>query len=100
MCQQTTVMVASRNTAEMRSDLHRYVDSLDDKFVAIVHAMMATYMEQQKDDPIIGYSVDGVPMFASVAKREFKARLDAVDRGEFITLEELKKESETWLKGE
>lgn len=93
-------MVASRNAAEMRSDLHRYVDQLDDKFVAIVHSMVGTYIEQQEDDPIIGYSVDGVPMYASVAKREFKARLDAVDRGEFITLEELKKESETWLKGE
>ena len=83
----------------MRSDLHRYVDQLDDKFVAIVHSMLETYIEQQEEDPIIGYSVEGVPMFASVAKREFKARLDAVDRGEFITLDELKKESKTWLKG-
>lgn len=58
-----------------------------------------TYIEQQGDDPIIGYDIEGNPIFASVAKREFKARLDAVDRGDYITLEDLKKESETWLKG-
>lgn len=89
----------SSNAAEMKADLHRYIDMLDDKFVAIVYAMVGAYMEQQEDDPIIGYDIDGNPMFASVAKREFKARLNAVDRGEYITLEELEKESETWLKG-
>jgi orotate phosphoribosyltransferase-like protein len=89
----------SSNAAELRADLHRHIDRLDDKFISIVHAMVDAYLEQQEDDPIIGYSVDGIPMYASVAKREFKARLEAVDRGEFITLEELEKESETWLKG-
>ncbi len=93
-----TRLMTSSNAAEMKADLHRYIDLLDDKFVAIVHAMMDTYIEQQSEDPIIGYDIDGNPMFASVAKREFKARLDAVDRGEYITLEELEKESETWLK--
>lgn len=91
--------MASSTTAEMKADLHRYIDLLDDKFVAIVHAMVDAYIEQQGDDPIIGYDIEGNPIFASVAKREFKARLDAVDRGEYITLEDLKKESETWLKG-
>jgi hypothetical protein len=38
-------------------------------------------------------------MHASVARREFKARVEAADRGEYITLDELKKESEKWLKG-
>ncbi|MCO6476280.1 MAG: hypothetical protein J5I94_06650 [Phaeodactylibacter sp.] len=88
----------SFNAAEMKADLHRYIDLLDDKFVAIVHAMVGTYIEQQGDDPIIGYDIEGNPIFASVAKREFKARLDAIDRGEYITLEELKKESESWLR--
>jgi hypothetical protein len=87
----------SSNTTELRSDLHRYVDRLDDKFLAIVHSMVDAYIEQQNDDPIIGYSVEGVPMYASVAKREYKARVEAVDRGEFITFEDLVKESSTWL---
>ena len=90
--------MTSSNTSELRADLHRYIEQLDDKFVAIVHSMFDTYIKQQEEDPIIGYSVEGVPMYASVAKREFKARMDAADRGEFITLEELIKESGTWLR--
>ena len=93
------ISMTSSNTAEMKADLHRYIDALDDKFIAIVHAMVDAYMAQQEEDPIIGYDIQGNPMFASVAKREFKARLEAIDRGEYLTLEELKKDSETWLKG-
>lgn len=90
-------IMVSNNTAELRADLHRYIDQIDDKFIAIAHSMFSAYVEQQEDDPIIGYSVDGEPMYASVAKREFRARLEAVDRGEYITLEELIKESATWI---
>jgi len=89
--------MSSHNTAEMKADLHRYVDQLDDKFVVIVHSMVTAYIEQQGEDTIIGYDIEGNPLFASVAKREFKARLEAIDRGEYITLEDLEKESETWL---
>lgn len=93
--------MASTNTAELRADLHRYIEKLDDKFVAIAHSMLSAYMEQHhEEDAIIGYSVEGAPMYASVAKREFKARLEAMDRGEYITLEELIKDSGTWLKTE
>lgn len=90
-------MIASSNAAEMRSDLHQLVDRLDDRFVAIVYSMVGVYIEQQEDDPIIGYSAKGSPMYASVAKREFKARLEAIDRGDYITLEALKEQSKTWL---
>jgi len=94
-----TMLMVSSNTSELRADLHRYIDLLDDKFIAVAHSMFGAYMEQQENDPIIGYSVEGVPMHASVARREFKARVEAAGRGEYITLDELKKESEKWLKG-
>ncbi|MEN0004712.1 MAG: hypothetical protein AAF798_11230 [Bacteroidota bacterium] len=90
----------SLNAAELRSNLHRQIDELDDKFIAVIYSMVDTYLEQQKNDPIIGYRVDGTPIYASVARKEYKARLDAVEKGEYITIEELEKESTTWLKGE
>jgi hypothetical protein len=93
-------MASNVNTAELRADLHRYIDELDDKFIAVVHSMFDTYVEQQKEDPIIGYNVEGEPIYASVAKREYKARLEAAERGDFTTLDELKEESLKWLKGQ
>ena len=86
------------SSAELRSELHEYIDRLDDQFVAVVHSMLDTYIKQQEGDPIVGYDGEGNPIHASVAKEEYKARLEAVDRGEYVTLEELKKQSRTWLK--
>ncbi len=88
----------TNQTSELRADLHRYIDLLDDKFIAVVHAMVDTYIEQHKDDPIIGYDINGKPMHASEAKAEFKRRNQAIDDGDFITIEQLKKESKKWLK--
>jgi len=49
-------------------------------------------------DVIIGYDVDGNPKLASVMKEKYRADLEAVKRGEYITLEELEKESAEWIK--
>ena len=49
------------------------------------------------EDPIIGYDpVDGTPVRTSVAVKQFEKDLKAVDQGEYITIEDLEKESEEW----
>lgn len=83
------------STVELKTDVHRLVDQLDDHFLKVVHVMLDTYLQAQKD-PVIGYDVDGKPLLASVAKKKFKEQLEGVERGEYLTVEELEKESETW----
>jgi len=86
------------SAVEIRADLIERITNMDERFLQAMHQIAVAY-DSRDIDPIIGYSVQGDPMYASVAKEEFKRRFEAVDEGEFITLEELKKESETWLKG-
>ena len=88
------------STVEIRAEINSLLDKVQDQnesFLKVVHSMLSSYIKDH--DPVIGYSVSGEPMYASVAKEEFKARYDAIDQGDYITLEELKKESETWLQG-
>lgn len=85
------------STVEMRNDILKWVDQVDESFLSAVHAMMGTYVKKQ-EDPIIGYDTgDGSPVTASAFLKEAEESLAAVDRGEYITIEELEKESESWL---
>lgn len=83
------------STSNIRSDVHRMIDELDEPFLKAVHAMLQTYTQEQAD-PIIGYELDGTPIHASVAKAQFKAELERVKQGEFVTIEDLEKEADQW----
>ena len=81
---------------EIRAEIQSYLEQVkDESFLKVVHSMLGTYIKEQ-EDPIIGYDVDGVPLYASVAKKLFKEQLEGVERGEFVTIEDLEKEMETW----
>lgn len=47
-------------------------------------------------DPVIGYDVAGNPLLASVAKKLFQTEVARVRQGEYITIEDLEKEAQTW----
>jgi hypothetical protein len=80
---------------ELREEINRYLNQVDEGFLKVVHSMLDTYV-REKDDPIIGYEIDGTAVRASEARRQFIADIEAAKRGEYITLEDLEKESETW----
>ena len=84
------------STIEIRSEVDSFLDKIDEKFLKVVHAMLETYVKQQ-EDPIIGYDIEGNPKRASVMKKIYDEQVkNAVEKGEFITIEDLEKEMETW----
>ena len=46
------------SAAELRKELHRYIDHADDTFLKMVHAMSKEY----KKSEIAGYNIDGSPI--------------------------------------
>lgn len=82
---------------EIKAQINKYLDQVDDSFLQVVHSMLDTYVKVQKD-PIIGYDVDGTPLHASIAKKQYEKDLKGVEKGEFITAKELRKQSKKWLK--
>lgn len=80
------------STVEIRAEINAYLDQVkDESFLKVVHSMLNTFIKEQKD-PIIGYEVDGTPIRASVARKQFEE--DLKRRDEFMSLEDFEKELE------
>ncbi len=83
-------------TADMRSDVSHWLDELDDHFLVALHAMVGTYVSQQKKDTIFGYDADGTVLHAEDMKSVYAAEVAGVKRGEYLSIDDFEKQSETW----
>ena len=83
------------STLEMRQALHKRIDQIDEKFLKAVYAMVVAYLDEE--DPIVGYEVDGRPIYASLLREELEKEVENAERGNYISAEELDKKSRAWL---
>ncbi len=84
------------SSIDMRTESQQILERIDERFLAAVHALLKTYEHQ--DDPIVGYDLHGNPKTAEATMDEYERRLERVQQGEYLTVEELKKEAKLWLK--
>jgi hypothetical protein len=84
------------SAVEIKGEILSYLEQVEDeRFLKVVHSMLNTYIKEH-EDPVIGYDADGAPLYASVAKQRFKAQLEGIKHGEYLTIEALEKEMESW----
>lgn len=79
-------------TAELRKELHTYIDHADETFLKMVHAMSKEY----KEHVIAGYNVDGTPITQQDLKDRVKTASKRVKSGDYITQEDVENEVENW----
>jgi hypothetical protein len=80
---------------ELRSQVHHLIDDIDDSFLKVIYSMLETYV-QEKENSIIGYDIAGKPISVKDAGVEYSKRNNNMKSGNFITLEELKREVSEW----
>lgn len=80
-------------TAELRKEVHSYIDRADDRFLKMVNALAKSYEEEEV---IVGYRTDGTPITPQDLKERVKAASKRVKSGQYITQEELEKGIENW----
>lgn len=89
---------------QIKDILHLRIEQADESFLRILHAMTEAYAsehleESQITDEMI-MAIPPSPKWRKLSKEELKGELDEAnaeyERGEYTTLEELEKESETW----
>ena len=85
------------STTEIKEALIRNIEEADEKLLKMLYAMVEIY-QNEETDPIIGYTIDGKPKRASEMEEQLQKEVEAARRGEYITLEELRKKSDEWLK--
>lgn len=82
------------SAAEIRTEINQYLDLVkDESFLKVVHSMLNTYIQEKMEDPIIGYEIDGAPVRAGEARKQFAE--DLQKREEFMSLEDFEKELDT-----
>jgi len=88
------------STVEMKLEIPLLLDMVDGDVVDAVFTLLKIHSAKWGDVPLIPCDMEGNPAFDSVEEmlEEYGRRVEAIRRGEFVTLEELKKESLTWRK--
>ena len=77
---------------ELRNDLIQYIDKADVRLLKVVKAVMESYWEEE----IVAYTVGGKPLNKEFYQNELNEGIEEIKRGDFITQEDLEKESENW----
>jgi hypothetical protein len=83
------------STIEIRDEMHKLIDQIDERFLKALYLMVSTY---QAKEPIIGYDIDGTPRTASELTAILDKEVEAARRGEYITIEEFQEQSAQWGK--
>lgn len=78
--------------AELKVELHNYIDHADERFLKMVYAMSREY----KESVVIGYNVDGTPITPKELAQRVTSASKRVKSGNFITQEDVEKEVENW----
>ena len=85
------------NAADIRLEINQYLELVkDERFLKVVHSMLNTYIQENVEDPIIGYDIEGAPVRASEARKQFAE--DLQKRDEFMSLEDFEEELEALWK--
>lgn len=86
---------------QIKDVLHHRINQADEHFLQVIYAMVEAYAEQHQigdDEDVIGYRSGGEAITVAKLKAKINLAENQIDRGEFLTPEELHKESELWLK--
>jgi len=82
---------------ELRSDLLQQIEQADEKLLRIVSSVLeAVKVEYVAEEEIIGYRA-GEEMTVAALKTSIAKAENQIDQGEFLTADELEKETDQWL---
>ena len=83
------------NTIEKRDYIHSHLHQIDEKAIDEMFEKLQFFINEK--ELVIGYDVrTGHPMTKSEFKKEIKKRDEDIEAGNYITHDDLKKESKKW----
>jgi 5'-3' exonuclease len=77
----------------LRKEVQQYINYADERFLRMVHSLAKEYAK--KDDTVVGFHV-GKSVKKSQLLDDLKEAEQQIERGEYITIDKLEKESEAW----
>jgi hypothetical protein len=86
------------DTNNLRDQTHELIDQVDEQFLQAIHHLLTTYAAKEAST-VVGYDIHGTPKYAEETIALYEKRLQVVEAGERVTLDELKKEAKEWRTG-
>ncbi|MFH7005535.1 hypothetical protein [Flavobacterium bizetiae] len=77
---------------ELRDSVLEYINTADERLLKVVKAVIESYKEEE----IVAFSVEGKPITRGAYKAELANAKSEIQKGEFISQDDLEKESENW----
>lgn len=88
---------------KMKEVLHLRIEEADERMLRVFHAMTEAYAAPSEEEEITDEMIMAIPPspdWKPMTKAELKAELDEanaeIERGEFLTVDELEKEMQKW----
>ncbi len=76
------------NTTQIKQELHQFIDSGDERFLRLVHAIATNYNSEED------FTLSGPPMDEKTYKTRMRSARERVKAGYYTTQEDLEKEME------
>lgn len=76
------------STTEMKTQIHDYLEQVDDALVQAIHTILNKQITQQSN-PILGYSSNVEPIRTEEALERYEKSGKEFEAGNFMTIEEL-----------
>jgi hypothetical protein len=77
---------------ELRDSVLKYINTADERLLKVVKAVIESYQEND----IVAHTIDGKTLTRMAYKEEPQEAKAEIKRGEYITQEDLEKESNNW----
>jgi hypothetical protein len=77
----------------LQKEVQQYISHADDRFLRMVYSLAREYSKH--DDKVLGYQI-GKPIEKSQLLADLLEAEKQIERGEYITIDDLEKESEAW----
>ncbi|MCF8357092.1 MAG: hypothetical protein K9H48_21835 [Melioribacteraceae bacterium] len=82
------------NVIEKRDFIHNYLHRANEDFINEVYKKMLSVLKE--DNPVVGYGENDEPINKSQFIADIKEAEAQIERGEYLTIDELEKESGQW----
>ncbi|MBU0766133.1 MAG: hypothetical protein KJ607_15020 [Bacteroidetes bacterium] len=82
------------SSTELKREIHNFIDNADERFLRMVYSLASEYTKMPVDD-VVCYRA-GKPITKKQLYKELKEAEAEIERGDYITIEELEKESGQW----
>jgi hypothetical protein len=83
------------SVTEIRKEVHKYVDEIDEKALQGIFAFMKSYT-QKNEETTVGYTASGEALTREKVIQRARAASKRVKSGQFTTHEDVMKQSESW----